>query len=97
MRAQASPACYSGIRTTTGQIVAADPMKTLVIAPSARASPGAPDNWQDQVLSTPGVELVGRTKGILQVQANEEARSRLAARFGPMLNIEDAAPRGFAT
>jgi hypothetical protein len=71
-------------------------MRTLVIAPSALAAAAPPADWQDQVLATPGVQLVGRTGGQLQVQADDAAHQAIVDRLGEGFNVEEAAPRGFA-
>ena len=71
-------------------------MKTLVIAPSARAASGPPQDWKQQVLQTPGVELVGEMPSQLQVRADEGAHRAILERLGHALNIEEAAPRSFA-
>lgn len=67
----------------------------VVIAPKLEERHRIADDWQAQVGQIPGIEVLGGSGGILQARATPAALQTLGDRLGHVLNIEEAAPRGF--
>jgi len=67
--------------------------RTLVVAPKLGMDAKLPTDWQNQLSGMPGVELLGSSFGRVQVRASADAREAIDAKFGHILNIEEAAPR----
>lgn len=74
----------------------ANETKQVVVAPRAAMRDAVPGDWQEQVASTPGVTVVGRTPGRMQVDATAEGLESATRRLGHLLHFEEVATRGFA-
>lgn len=68
-------------------------MDTYVISPKRKMLDALPDDWQDRVVNTAGVKLVGATQARMQVAADDEAIAKLRAEFEDLVYIEKAVPR----
>ena len=61
----------------------------IVIAPQRRHRDDVPDDWVEQVRTTPGVsDLVQSMSGRITVEATEDAVERLRLQLGETCHIE---------
>lgn len=70
-------------------------LKHFVLAPSRTAAAPLPEEWQERIAAMPGIFVLGRAFGRLQVSATDEAIRTASAQFGHALLVEETAPRHF--
>lgn len=68
-------------------------VKNVVVAPRLSSRDQVPGDWQERIARTPGIEVVGKSLGRMQLRATDQALKDALSEFGDLLHHETSLPR----